>query len=119
MKSFCSASLCRRSSLWRLVAILAMLLLPHLRVACAEVIRSFDADVRLLPDATLDVTETIVYDFETAQKHGIYRDIPVRYKRHGNGYTVELRIKSITRENGEPWNYETSRQWDDLRVKIG
>src|SRR5687767_6036677 len=101
-----------------LLAIIALTLLTMASQARAEVIRSFDADIRLLPDTTLDVTETILYDFEGDQKHGIFRDIPVRYKRYGNGYSVKLKLLSITKENGEPWNYTTSRQWEDLRVKI-
>ncbi|HVF09638.1 MAG TPA: DUF2207 domain-containing protein, partial [Abditibacteriaceae bacterium] len=41
--------------------------------ARAEIIRSFDVQCRLQPDTTLDVTETIQMDFESAQRHGIYR----------------------------------------------
>jgi len=88
-------------------------------VARAEVVRSFDVDVKLLTDTTLDVTETILYDFETAQRHGIYRDIPVRYTRNGGSYTIYFNLLSVTKENGEKWKYTTSRQWSDIRIKIG
>ncbi|MDQ3813441.1 MAG: DUF2207 domain-containing protein, partial [Armatimonadota bacterium] len=53
-----------------------------IRPVQAEVIRSFNVDLRLRPDTTLDVTETIVMDLEEAERHGIYRTIPVRYDRY-------------------------------------
>ena len=41
-----------------------------------QIIRSFDSKVRVLKNARLDVTETIVIDFQSNQKHGIFRIIP-------------------------------------------
>ncbi len=87
--------------------------------ARAEVIRSFHADVRLQSDTSLDVAETIVMDFEGAQKHGIYRTIPVRFTRDKNSYSVPLQVQSVTDENGVPYRYTTSRNWSDINIKIG
>ncbi len=89
------------------------------RGAHAEVIRSFDADLRLLRDTTLDVTETIVMDFESAERHGIFRVIPVRYERHNNSYTIDLRLESVTDETGAALDYTTARQGRDLSIRIG
>ena len=55
-------------------AVLAVLALAAPALA-SEQIRSFDAHVSILEDGTIDVTETIVYDFGSAQRHGIYRDL--------------------------------------------
>jgi hypothetical protein len=88
-------------------------------VRADEIIRSFEADVRLRKDTSLDVTETIVMDFGNAQKHGIYRIIPVRYDRHGGSYTTYLKLESITDGNGAPWRYTSSRQGRDINIRIG
>lgn len=44
------------------------------------VIESFDTHLRVAADGTLAVTETIEVDFGTLDKHGIFRDIPVRFE---------------------------------------
>jgi len=85
----------------------------------AEIIRSFDCAVKLQKDATLDVTETIVYDFETAHRHGIYRTIPVKYSRYNNTYSIYLKILGITDGHGNELHYETKGIGRDLKIKIG
>jgi uncharacterized membrane protein YgcG len=87
--------------------------------ARAEVIRAFDATIRLQKDTTLDITETIVMDFEETQRHGIYRNLPVVYNRRGGQYTIYVRIVSITDEKGRAWRYTKSRSGRDLNIKIG
>jgi uncharacterized membrane protein len=90
-----------------------------IHVANAEVIRSFNSDVRLQKDSTLDVTETIVMDFEGASRHGIYRDIPVKYERHNNTYSIYLKILSITDENNNPLTYKSTGSGRNLDIRIG
>ncbi len=87
--------------------------------ARAETIRSFDAAIRLQKDTTLDVIETIVWDYEGAQRHGIYRKIPVRYQRNNNSYSLKLDVLSVDDGRGSRWNYETSNNWGELEIKIG
>lgn len=87
--------------------------------AQAEVIRSFHADVRLLKDASLDVTETIVMDFEGAQKHGIYRIIPIRYKRPNGYHTLDFKVLSVTNQKAQPWKRTILKQGNDINIKIG
>lgn len=85
----------------------------------AEIIRSFDAEIRLQKDTSLDVTETIVMDFEDSQRHGIYRTIPVRYDRYGGNYTIQVKVLSIDDGQGRTWQYQTSGMGRDLKIKIG
>jgi uncharacterized membrane protein YgcG len=87
--------------------------------ARAEVIRSFDSTIKLQKDTSLDITETIVMDFEDAERHGIYRNLPVVYNRNGGQYSIYVKIASITDENGGNWAYTTSRSGRDLNIKIG
>ncbi len=96
-----------------------LILLLCLAPARAEVIRSFDTAIRLNRDTSLDVQETISYDFEGAQRHGIKRIIPIRYDRNGGTYTVYLDLQSVTDEKGIAQPYSTSKQGRDLNIKIG
>ncbi|MDX1621916.1 MAG: DUF2207 domain-containing protein, partial [Nitriliruptorales bacterium] len=43
-------------------------------------IDSFDVVMAVAADGTFEVTETIAVDFGSLTRHGIYRDIPVRYE---------------------------------------
>jgi hypothetical protein len=74
------------------------MLLPGIRAGHAEIIRSFDSQVRLQKDSSLDVTETIVMDFQAASRHGIDRTIPVKYDRYNNTYSIPFIIKPAIRD---------------------
>ena len=85
----------------------------------AAKIRSFDTVVRANKDASLDVTETIIYDFEGLAKHGIYRDIPVTYDRNGGAYSLRWEVLSVTNESGKSWQYQVQKRGRDLRIRVG
>ena len=91
--------------------------------ARAETIRSFAAVVRANKDASLDVSETIVYDFEGASKHGIYRDIPVSYQRNGGKYSLRWQVEGVRDENGAARPYEIEHDYgtdgEILRIRVG
>lgn len=91
----------------------------HIPVARAEMIRSFDAAIRLQKDTTLDITETITMDFEGVQRHGIERRVPVKYDRNGGQYSIYLKVLSVTDEKQNAWNFKTSRIGRDLNIRIG
>lgn len=58
-------------------------------VALLERIDDFDATIKINSDASLDVSEKISYDFGTnVSKHGIYREITVKYKARGGNYNL-------------------------------
>src|SRR3989344_5858318 len=83
-------------------------------------IQSFEADYYLdrTSDKTspLKTTETIIAEFpDIDQNHGILRAIPSQYQKH----TVSLEVNSVTDENGQPRNYTTYTQNDNLVLKIG
>jgi uncharacterized membrane protein len=98
---------------------LFIIVLLSTHIASAEVVRQFDSVVRLMPDTSLDVTENIQMDFEGAQRHGIYRTIPVRYDRNGGKYSIYLKVIEITDDKGNTHPYTTSSDWSELNIKIG
>jgi len=79
----------------------------------------FFSEIDVLPDATVDVTEHITFQFIGGPWHGIYRDIPVEYAGpRGLNYSLFLNVKSVTDEDGVKLKYETSRERQYLRLKI-
>ena len=82
-------------------------------------IDSFTSEITLGKDSTLTVNEDITVDFQSEAKHGIYRDIPVRYKRGAVNYNLRLKVISVTDGDGTDHPYETSRKGAYTSIKIG
>lgn len=108
---------------WRTYVLVALSLVLVFFVggnaAKAEIIRHFDVDMKLEPDCSLDVIETIDMDFEDSSRHGIFRNIPIQYSRYGGHYTLDVKVLSVTDEQNHPWSYVENRGGADLSIKIG
>lgn len=99
------------------IAAFALLwLLP--RAVHAEVIHSFDVSASLTSERRMEVTETIKYDFEESERHGIYRNIPIRYDRNGANYRLHLSDVSATID-GKKTGVSISYEDDDEVIRIG
>ncbi|HLC30004.1 MAG TPA: DUF2207 domain-containing protein, partial [Dehalococcoidia bacterium] len=84
------------------------------------VINSFDAQIAVQSNGSLLVREDLSVDFRQLEKHGIFRDIPVVYRyddTHDRLYT--LSVRSVVDGNGGQYKYQTSREGNFLRIKIG
>jgi uncharacterized membrane protein YgcG len=81
-------------------------------------IRNFDVDLVVEPDAALEVTETIDADF-SVPKHGILREIPVRYDVGMHQYALRVKLRGV--DNGEEHDYQTSVTHEDnlMKIRIG
>ena len=86
----------------------------------AEVIQSFNSDVRLARDGELTVTETVRVQAEGRDiRHGIYRDFPVTFK-DANGVIREVDFNLIGVErDGKPERYSTRREHGIIRIYAG
>ncbi|MDE3194422.1 MAG: DUF2207 domain-containing protein [Chloroflexota bacterium] len=81
---------------------------------------SFAAQYVVRADGVLAVVETVDVDFGAQQKHGIFRNIPVRYRYDDSRDRVyDVAVRSVTAPSGTSWHYETSTQGADLVIKIG
>lgn len=86
----------------------------------AEEIKSFDVTIELNQDSSFLVTEEINYDFGSAQRHGIYREIPFKYTDGARGnFKVRMDEFSVTDENGRPYNFKVSTSGRNKKIKIG
>ena len=85
-----------------------------------EKILSFNSHIKISPDASMVVTETIKVRSTGAHiKHGIYRDFPTRYKdKLGNRYVVDFKVSKVLRD-GKSENYHFGSLVNGRRLYIG
>jgi uncharacterized membrane protein YgcG len=101
-------------------ALCLMVATPTAAQTGEERILSFDSDIVVNPDASMDVTETIRVLAQGYQiKRGIIREFPTVYK-DGEGNRVEVGFKlKETRRNGVPDRHEVSRMTNGVSIRIG
>jgi len=82
-------------------------------------IENFQSETVVMPDGTIDVTETIQAHFIGGPWHGLYRTIPVEYVTpQGLNYSLFLDVKRVTDASGRALKYETSRERHYRKLKI-
>lgn len=83
--------------------------------AAAEKIDSFDISAEIGRDGTVSVTEYIKYNFENAERHGIYRNVPLKSK---DGPDIAIEVLGVSDDSGDvPFN--VTRSGGVLNIKIG
>jgi len=92
----------------------------------SEQITRFEVNLTIEPSGDLLVEETIVYDFGFLAKHGIFRDIPVRFdypKKADTDRVYPLDVVSVRASEGTPGQYTTETFSQNGigydRIKIG
>jgi uncharacterized membrane protein len=89
-----------------------------LRAERSIVISSFESEILVHTDGTLDVEEKIWARF-AGSWNGIIRLIPIQYRdRLGLNYTLRLDLQSITDGAGNPLKYESGREGHHRSYKI-
>lgn len=88
----------------------------------AEVIDNFSADYTITADSVVNVSETIDYDFESADKHGIFRTLLKKHPQAGSSFWkerfVDIQIISVKRDGvAEPFTVTEGRS--SLEIKVG
>ncbi len=85
-----------------------------------EKIEQYDTLIEVQTDASIQVTETIVYNFGSNERHGIYRDIPIRYTtKSGTDEKLDVQNVTVNDEDGNSYKFTTSNKGSDRRIKIG
>jgi uncharacterized membrane protein len=85
-----------------------------------EKIERYWTTVTVQTDASIRVEETIIYNFGSNQKHGIFRNVPVVYAtKSGTNERLELENITVTDENRKPYAFTTSTMGNDRQIKIG
>lgn len=84
-----------------------------------EKIQKFTSDISIQKNGSIDVKETIVYDFASLSRHGIFRNIPYTILDKGKRYDMTYTFNSVTDEKGKKYKYTKSRQNEQWVLKIG
>ena len=85
-----------------------------------ERILSFQSEIHVKEDSTMQVVETIRVKAERKKiNRGIYRDFPIKYKdRFGNNYKVGFEIVKVQRD-GHGEDYHTQSLSNGIRIYFG
>jgi hypothetical protein len=107
----------------RNACVIFVLLLSFLVAAPAAAqdftINTFRSNITIHPDSSFVVRETIEVTFHRP-RHGIYRDIPFRYRDDlGKTVTTPTKVFSVVDGAGKTWNYTVTRAGNQLNVRIG
>lgn len=93
-----------------------------LSVAYAETIRSFDAALTLERDSSFTVTETIAYDFEASERHGMFRTIRTEHPQDASAWYlsrhIDIDVNSVTMDY-EDVPFIVTQSGDEVEIKIG
>lgn len=106
-----------RIQIWLISLVLSILFSSY--PALAENIKNFHSNIYIKKDGTILVQENIEYDFGSALRHGIYRDIPYRYSSGLTKYSVRLDVEDVTNFQDEPYIYDVSQSGGWANIKIG
>lgn len=111
---------CLSLSLGLILSLVSCLVLAPRNSFAEEKILSFDVDIKVLADSSLEVRETISVQTEGDKiKHGIYRDFPTRYRdRNGLSKNVGFEILSVSRD-GQIEDYHKENLSNGQRVYLG
>ena len=85
----------------------------------SEQIDSFNAKIEINQDASLSVQETILYNFGTDAKHGIFRDIPIEYPLGTSTRVLKISGVTILDQAGTVYSFTESQIGNYYRIKIG
>ena len=87
-------------------------------VSSGYTIENFKSKIEINQDTSLTIEEIIEVDF-SVPKHGIFRIIPVTYTNKGRTIRAQLKVLSVANENGQQYQYQTSRYHQSIKIKIG
>lgn len=83
------------------------------------VIQEYNVDIQVNTDSSIDVTESILYDFGEEKSHGIFRTIPMQYQTEDSGeLQLPFDVVSVTDEDGNPYLYQDNSILN-IDLKIG
>ncbi len=83
-----------------------------------EHVENFQVEIEVREDASVLVTENITYFFDQA-RHGIFRNIPYKYKARGGNFELGVEVLGVTSGQGVEVPYSKSKSGGYVKLKIG
>jgi len=82
-------------------------------------LENFHSEAIVMPDGSIDVTESIQMHYFGGPWHGLYRYIPVEYvSPQGFNYSLFLSVKRITDASGRALKFESNRERHYRKLKV-
>lgn len=88
-------------------------------VFALEKIDNFEVALKINSDSNLEIEEKIEYNFGAEEKHGIFREIPIKYKRGQANYNLRISDIRVTDEAGQKYKFSVFRSRGYVKIKIG
>jgi Predicted membrane protein (DUF2207) len=113
-----------RTMLGMLGAVVAVAVAVGIPAASAqsadEQIGNYHVGITIERSGSIRVLETIPYDFGSTERHGIFRDIPVRFS-YDDRYDRVYKIHdvSVTASSGTPDQFKVLHEGSLYRIRIG
>lgn len=86
----------------------------------AENIKDFQTNIIVNKNGTIDVKETILYDFGTNERHGVYRNIDnIKTNEEGKEFLIGIILKNVINEFATPYTQTSSVGSSSYDIKIG
>ena len=99
-----------------------VLFFTNLPVVSAEVIKDFSAEYYIDTDGVVEVTESINYDFEGVERHGIFRTIEKNHPQPATAWyknrSTQIEVLSVIKDD-LPVPFELTETKSELEIKIG
>jgi len=107
------------TKLLRLLPFLCLYFLLAIRVH-AEEIHNFTTGILIRTDGSVDLSEYIKYDFGSASRHGIFRNIPfIKTNQDGKKYILDFQQVFVQDEQQTPYRFSRESEDGMLSLKIG
>lgn len=86
----------------------------------AETVRNFNSVINIRADGIIDVSESIIYDFESEERHGIFRDLKeIKVNTQGKKFKLDYEIIDIRDEQGKTYQWKQETNGEYIRLRIG
>jgi uncharacterized membrane protein YgcG len=101
------------------VVVVSLLFFNNQMAKAEENIQGYYTDIVINKDASVDIVETIEYNFGEKWKHGIFRIIPIKYLTAKNNWR-KIRVSNLNvLLDNKDVKYKKSKQGRNLNIRIG
>jgi len=105
--------------LFLFISICLFFCFPH-TLLHAEEITSYDVDIDIQKDGTMLVSEKILYDFGTEEKHGFFWSFPlIKTNTEGKKFRLSVEGLTVLNEQKKTETVAETKEGETLKLKIG
>ncbi len=101
------------------ITLITLLLFPAFVAQAKQEIEDYKIEIKINTNGDLMVKEEIFYNFGDNERHGIYRNIPVKYKARGGNYNLRLSDITVKDEQGNDLLFTVAGKGRYKVIKIG